>query len=122
MTTTAGPAASGSGSWPGASLETAVTSNRCPVIDGMTVGRRWRWPWAERSPSVAGASDPEGGPLAIAWQSRAVTAGGEAGSFADPAAASTTFTCTTAGRNDVILTVYDGQCPITRVVPIDCAP
>jgi hypothetical protein len=64
---------------------------------------------------AASALDLDDNPLAFNWTA-------PTGAFADTAAASTTFTCTTAGAVILTVAVSDGMCQDTATLPLTCVP
>ena len=67
---------------------------------------------------AASASEPDGmGVPSFAWSATA-------GTFADPAAASTLYTCSVAGTQTIVLGVTGGQpptsCTTTFLLPVTC--
>jgi hypothetical protein len=60
------------------------------------------------------ASDEDGGPLTYRWT-------GTGGSFADPAAQNTTYTCEAAGKQSITVTVSDAEaCTTTWTAQVAC--
>jgi hypothetical protein len=63
----------------------------------------------------AAASDPDPGtPLMYSWSAP------DGGSFANPAAASTTFTCNGPGARRLVITVSDGRCGSSAEISVRC--
>jgi hypothetical protein len=96
----------------------AVGADSCPVVSVEPPA-----PAAATAPSgsltvTATASDPDpGDALSFAWTATA-------GTFGDAAVASTSYVCTTAGSETLVLTVDDhhqpSSCQVTFLVPVTC--
>jgi hypothetical protein len=96
-----------------------VEGDKCPVLSSWVAS-----PLQTSSPrgiiSVAAAAmDADGDRLNFAWTATA-------GTFADPLALQTLYTCTTAGEQTLTLTVSDdhnpGPCSTWLTIPVTCVP
>ena len=99
-----------------AGISATFQDNICPVINQINVVPQTIAVGHDATVSI-NANDPEGGTLAYDWTSLA-------GTFADPAAASTVYTCTQALDHNVSITVSDGDsfCDQTRLLNVTCVP
>jgi hypothetical protein len=88
--------------------------NLCPTLDA--------WGASPLQTSVGGiinvnasgsdATDPQ---ITYLWTA-------DAGSFANPNVAATTYTCTVAGPHTLRITVWDGQCADFEDINVNCVP
>jgi hypothetical protein len=93
-------------------ITTTVSSNNsCPSITTAVVAPDQTSVGATVAVSTT-AVDPDSDPLTITW--------GPAANFAAPSAATTTYTCTTAGVQAISLDVFDGHCHATVPLKITC--
>jgi hypothetical protein len=90
---------------------TVSTSNSCPDITSAVIGPDQTSVGATVAVSAAGF-DPDGDALTFAW--------GPAANFAPATAASSTYTCTTAGLQTISLAISDGKCQATVSLQITC--
>jgi len=90
--------------------------NICPIINQLNVVPQTIAVGQTAQVSV-NASDPEGATLAYTWSSLA-------GSFANPALATTTYTCTQGITHNVGINVSDGDtfCDQSRLLQVNCVP
>jgi hypothetical protein len=94
--------------------EVIVTINNCPTI-AFTAVSPLQVGIGGTISSFSQAMDLDSNALSYAW-----TATG--GSFSDPTASDTTYTCTVAGSQMLTLTVSDGYCQTAATLPVMCLP
>ncbi|MGB8330084.1 MAG: hypothetical protein WCE62_08135 [Polyangiales bacterium] len=88
-------------------------TNTCPVLTQASVSPM-RVSVGGNIEVSAVATDVDGDDIVYLWT-------GSGGSFADPAAPSTTFTCEAAGSQSITITVSDaGSCSTTRSAQVTC--
>ncbi len=97
-------------------IDATFQDNICPVINQINVVPQTIAVGHDATVSI-NANDPEGGTLAYDWTSLA-------GTFADPAAATTIYTCTQAIDHNISITASDGDsfCDQTRLLNVTCVP
>jgi hypothetical protein len=97
-------------------VDVTFQDNVCPVINQLNVVPQTIAIGQTAQVSV-NASDPEGATLQYTWASLA-------GTFGNPAAAATTYTCTQAIDHNISMTVSDGDsfCNQTRLLNVTCVP
>ncbi|MGB5704058.1 MAG: hypothetical protein WBM48_14645, partial [Polyangiales bacterium] len=95
-------------------IDLTFQDNVCPVINQINVVPQTIAVGQTATVSI-NANDPEGGTLAYDWTSLA-------GTFADPAATTTTYTCTQALDHNVSISVSDGDtfCDQSRLLNVTC--
>jgi hypothetical protein len=87
--------------------------NQCPIITGATATPQ-AVAVGNSLELAATASDADmGDTVTFAWSA-------PAGTFSAPATAMTSYTCTQGGTQNITLTISDGQCGDTMVIPVDC--
>jgi hypothetical protein len=95
------------------SLRTQAMTNTCPALTQVAVSPMKASVGGDIDVSVA-ATDEDGGPITYSWT-------GTGGSFADPTAQDTTYTCETAGKQSITVIVSDAEaCMITWTAQVDC--
>jgi hypothetical protein len=80
-------------------------TNTCPVLTRVSVSPMKALVGVDIEVSVV-ATDEDGGPITYSWT-------GTGGSFADPAAQDTTYTCEAAGKQSITVTVSDAEACVT---------
>ena len=98
------------------SVEVTATLNSCPQVASVMVAPLAVGVGGSISVAAAGADVDAADALTYVWSA----SGG--GTFAAPTKATTTFTCTAAGRHTLTVTVSDGKCVRTRAVAVTCTP
>jgi len=88
-------------------------TNTCPVLTQASVSPMRVSVGGDVEVSAV-ATDIDGDDIVYLWT-------GSGGTFADPAAPSTTYTCEAAGSQSITITVSDaGSCSVTRSAQITC--
>lgn len=88
-------------------------ANSCPVLTQVVVSPMKASVGDDIDVSAA-ATDDDGGALTYLWT-------GTGGSFADPAAQNTTYTCQVAGNQSITVTVSDAEaCTATWSTRVTC--
>ncbi len=97
-------------------IDATFQDNVCPIINQLNIVPQTIAIGQNAQVSV-NATDPEGATLQYTWSSLA-------GTFANPALATTTYQCTQAITHNVSIKVSDGDsfCDQTRLLSVTCVP
>lgn len=95
------------------SVSVTTTLNACPTIDSYVASPVAVSVGGSIALSATASDSDTADTLAFAWTA-------PAGTFSAATAASTSYTCSTGGKQTLTLTVTDSKCPTTATFEVDC--